>query len=111
MEFCCKKMVTIRRVKPVVNQICNTGSVKQQQQATVLRAIIDHHDLAAACELAGIDSTKKRTKAKSRAICLDTGMYSALVEQYTYKSYTMDDTPPILNYEIEFPKEKFYGML
>ena len=34
----------------------------------------------------------------------------ALVEQNTYKCYTMDDVPPIPNVKIKFPKRKFNGM-
>ncbi len=47
-----KKM---RRVKPAVDQIKNSGSV--EEQAAALRAVIDHHDLAAARQHAGIDSS------------------------------------------------------
>jgi len=32
-----------------------------------------------------------------------------LVERNTYKSYTMDDVPPIPNFIIVFPKGKFMG--
>ncbi len=55
-----KKMAKMRRVK--LNQICNAGNVKQQ--AAVLHAVIDHRDLAAAHELAGIDSTKEMAATK-----------------------------------------------
>ncbi len=49
-------------IKPTVNQICNAGNVKLQ--AAVLCAVIDHRDLAAAHELAGIDSTKEMAATK-----------------------------------------------
>jgi hypothetical protein len=61
-EFCCKKMSKMRRVKPAVDRLCNAGSV--EQQASALRAVIDYRDLAAARELAGIDSTKEMAAAK-----------------------------------------------
>ncbi len=57
-----KKMAKMQRVKPAIDQICNAGNLKQQ--AAVLYAVIDHRDLAAACELAGIDSMKEMAAAK-----------------------------------------------
>jgi hypothetical protein len=47
---------------PAVDQIHNAGDV--EQQAAVLCAVIDHRDLAAAHELARIDSTKEMATAK-----------------------------------------------
>ena len=55
-------MSKMRRVKPAVDRLCNAGSV--EQQASALRAVIDYRDLAAARELAGIDSTKEMAAAK-----------------------------------------------
>jgi hypothetical protein len=55
-------MAMMQRIKPAVNQICNAGDVKQQ--AAVLCAVIDHCDLAAACKLAGINSTKEMAATK-----------------------------------------------
>ncbi len=55
-------MAKMRRVKPAVNQISNTSNVKQQ--AAVLCAVIDHCDLAAARELARIDSMKEMAATK-----------------------------------------------
>ncbi len=52
----------MRKVKPAVDRILKAGSV--EDQAAVLRAVIDHRDLAAARELAGIDSSKDITTAK-----------------------------------------------
>ncbi len=46
------------RVKLAVNKILNACNV--EQQAAVLRVVIDHHDLAAARELAGIKSSKEQ---------------------------------------------------
>ncbi len=57
-----RKMAKMRCVKPAVNKIRNAGNV--EQQAAVLRAVIDHRDLTAARELAGIDSTKEIAAAK-----------------------------------------------
>jgi hypothetical protein len=55
-------MAKMQRVKPAVDRICNAGNVKQQ--AAVLCAVIDHRDLAAARELAGINSMKEMAAAK-----------------------------------------------
>jgi hypothetical protein len=57
-----KKMTKMQSVKPAVDQICNVGSV--ERQASALCAVIDHCDLAAARELAGINSTKEMAAAK-----------------------------------------------
>jgi hypothetical protein len=57
-----KKMAKMRRLKLAVDRVCNAGNI--EQQAAVLRAIIDHRDLASAHELAGIDSTKEMAAAK-----------------------------------------------
>jgi hypothetical protein len=57
-----RKMAKMRRVKPAVDKIRNAGNV--EQQAAVLRAVIDHCDLTAARELTGIDSTKEIAAAK-----------------------------------------------
>ena len=56
------KMVKMRRIKPVVDQICNAISV--EEWASVLRAVIDHRDLAAAREFIGINSTKEMSTTK-----------------------------------------------
>jgi hypothetical protein len=57
-----KKMEKMRKVKPAIDQILKAGSVKDQ--AAVLHAVINHHDLAAARELAGINLSKDITTAK-----------------------------------------------
>ena len=56
------KMAKMRRIKPVVDRICNAISV--EERASVLRAAIDHRDLVAAREFIGIDSTKEMSTAK-----------------------------------------------
>ena len=55
-------MAKMRLIKPAVNRIHNAGNV--EQQAAVLRAVIDHRYFTAARELAGIDSTKEIAAAK-----------------------------------------------
>jgi hypothetical protein len=57
-----KKMAKMRRVKPAVDRILKAGDVSKQ--AAVLRAVIDHRDLAAAREVAGIDLSKDIATAK-----------------------------------------------
>ncbi len=57
-----KKMAKMWKVKPAADRILKAGSV--EDQAAVLCAVIDHRDLAAACELAGIDSSMDITTAK-----------------------------------------------
>jgi hypothetical protein len=50
--------------------------------------------------LNGIKSNGMRAKREGKA----------LVERNTYKSYVMDDVPPIPNFKIAFPKGKFNGL-
>ena len=50
--------------------------------------------------LNGIKSEGMRAKREGKA----------LVERNTYKSYTMDDVPPIPNYKITFAKGRFNGL-
>ncbi len=57
-----KKMAKIQRVKLAVDQILKAGDVFKQ--AAILCAVIDHCDLAAACEVAGIDLSKDIATAK-----------------------------------------------
>jgi hypothetical protein len=57
-----KKMAKMRRVKPAVDRILSAGNVFKQ--AAVLCAVIDHHDLAAAREVASINSSKDIATAK-----------------------------------------------
>ena len=49
-------MAKMRRIKPIVDQIKNTGSV--EDQGATLRAVNDHRDLAAACQVSSIDVSK-----------------------------------------------------
>ncbi len=48
-------------VKPIVDKIVNAGNTNHQ--ATMIRAVLDHTALAAACMLAGILSTKDQAVA------------------------------------------------
>ena len=57
------KMAKMRRIKPVVNRIYK-NAISEEERASVLRAVIDHRDLAAAREFIGIDSTKEMSTAK-----------------------------------------------
>ncbi len=57
-----QKMMNLRRVKPLVDNILHTGSV--QAQAAVLRAVADHPSLAPAHELASIESSKMQAAYK-----------------------------------------------
>ncbi len=56
------KMAKMWRVKPAVDRILKAGNVSKQ--AAVLCAVIDHRDLAAACEVAGIYLSKDIATAK-----------------------------------------------
>jgi hypothetical protein len=61
-SFAAKIMAKMRRMKPALDQILKAGNVFKQ--AAMLCAVIDHHDLAAACEVAGINSPKDIATAK-----------------------------------------------
>ena len=50
------RMAKMRRIKPIVDQIKNTGSV--EDQGATIRAVNDHRDLAAACQVSSIDVSK-----------------------------------------------------
>jgi hypothetical protein len=62
MELCCKKIAKMRCVKPAVDRIPNASSV--EEMASILCAVLDHRDLAAALEFIGIDSTKEMSAVK-----------------------------------------------
>ena len=51
----------MRCVKSTVEKIANAGNTNHQ--ATMIRAVLDHPALAAACTLAGILSTKDQAVA------------------------------------------------
>ena len=55
------KMAKMRRVKPAVDQI--TKAVSVEDQAALLRAVAGHRNLAAACRVAGINSSLNDTDA------------------------------------------------
>ena len=48
------RMAKMRRIKPIVDSIRKAGSV--ENQGSTLRAVNDHRDLAAACQVASINS-------------------------------------------------------
>jgi len=54
-------MAKMRCVKSTVDKIANAGNTNHQ--ATMIRAVLDHPALAAACTLAGILSTKDQAVA------------------------------------------------
>ena len=62
MELCCKKIAKMRCVKPAIDRIPNASSV--EEMASILCAVLDHRDLAAALEFIGIDSTKEMSAVK-----------------------------------------------
>lgn len=57
-----QKIAKMRCVKPAVDRIPNASSV--EEMASILCAVLDHRDLAAALEFIGNDSTKEMSAAK-----------------------------------------------
>ena len=55
------RMVKMQRVKPTVDTIVKAGNV--EDQATLIRAVVNHSALAAARALAGLLSTKEQAAA------------------------------------------------
>jgi hypothetical protein len=59
------RMAKMRCVKPTVDKIVDAGNVNDQ--ATMIRAVVDHPALVAARALAGILSTKEQAVALTLA--------------------------------------------